>query len=308
MPDDEKTLTQTADDVNQIADGGSSTSDRPLTSADSENTFGTVEDEVPGPSPSQDDKTGTDAEVEEAAKAAKEKEAEDSAKAKGDAARYDKDPAWQRIIQDRNELRERLARAEGRLEVLDKTLPGKEPKEAPYTDITTKSDEELREWQERDPKGYAANLYQQIRIELGKEHDEVEQSRTANTSIKKTFDDYASKNPDFMPMWESGELQKFMKSNPGHNAISAHILLTEEKRKGETEKQFNDRLGKAVKEAEEKVTKNFKAKKTASKVLSAGTALPIDTEETELKDTKSRGGLTAVLTERLKRMRGGATA
>ncbi len=299
-----------ADGINEVASGGTPTPDHPIVSPDSQNIYSTVEDDIPGPSPTPDDKgdkkTGADEEV--AKKAADDKAAlEAEVREKVLKERYDSDPRFQELIQGNKELRERLAKTEGHLEGLARGSTA-EKTDLGYIDITTKTDEELREWQESDPKGYAANMYAQIRGELSREHDQRDDTQSRNAQVKKTFDDYASKNSDFMSMWDSGDIPKFMQQNPGHNAISAHIMLTAEKHRGESEKQMTERIAKAVKEAEDKVTKNFQAKRTATKVLSGGGAPPPNADENELTDTKSRGGLTAVITERLKRMRGGVTA
>ncbi len=291
-------------DTLEVSSGSPSLTDRPQFSPDSENLHETVEGAIPDSS-SPDAKTGADAVKTETEKeTGKEVPATETEAVEGD--RFDKHPRFQELIQSNREYRERIAKLEGTLETMKEFAPKAEKKnEAPtFVDITTKTDDELREWMQEDPKGYNANLYAQIRHELMQEYQQARTQESARTSVQKTFDGYAEKNPDFLPMWKSGEIKRFMDENPGHNAISAHILLTAEKRKGESEKQMQERIAKAVKEAEEKVTKNFQAKKSATVLSGAPSAAPASGEDAELKDTKSRGGLVTTLTERLQRMRG----
>lgn len=290
------------DEVNQLVTGESSASDRPMINRDSENVFGTVEDEHPGPSPSKDDK-GTDAEKADAGKkAAEEKAAADAEAArKAEEDRFDKHPRFQELIKTQAELRERLAKAEGALEASRRPAEPEKQTPLPYKDITQMQDDELRDWQNEDPKGYAANLYAQARHELMQEIKGQTQADMQQKGVRKTFDEYAAKNSDFMPMWESGQIPKFMEQNPGHNAISAHIILKQGTALADLDKRIKEEVAKAEKAAEERAIKNFQAKKRAA-VLPGGATLPAG-EDDELKDTKSRGGLVSALTERLLRGR-----
>jgi hypothetical protein len=294
-------LGKTSDEVNQIASGDSSATDHPKISRDSDNLFSTVEGDTPGPSPSGDDK-GTDEQKAEAEKKAADEKAAASA-ASTDEDRFDKHPRFQELIKGTAELRERLAKAEGMLEATRSPIEAPKPPPAPYKDITQMSDDELREWQVDDPKGYAANLYAQARHELMSEIKGETQKDFQQQGIKKTFDDYAAKHTDFMTMWNSGQIPKFMQDNPGHNAISAHMFIKQTGSLSELEKWHKAEVSKAVKEAEEKVAKNFQAKRSAS-VLSGATTLPAQSgEDAELKDTQSRGGLINAIAERIQRNR-----
>jgi len=109
--------------------------------------------------------------------------------------------------------------------------------------------------------------------------------------LVKTYESYAKANPDFDEMWDDGRIQAFMDKNPGHNAISAHQMLTEETR-------LKAAADKAVKEFEGAL----RSKRAASAVLGAGNmSVPTDAKAADerLKNPKKFGGVTEVLTARL---------
>ena len=80
-------------------------------------------------------------------------------------------------------------------------------------------------------------------------------------------------------MWDSGEIVRFIEANPGHNPISAYQAMIYETR---MQKAIEEARAKAIKETEEKVNKNWQAKKQA-RVLGTGPSGPgVDTEDKEL--------------------------
>ncbi len=240
-------------------------------------------------------------------------DAEKDAKSEGDETRFDKHPRWQQMLQEREKAKEiaeqeRIARArlEGELEALKKQPPveTKPPVKPEYKDITALTAEEIAAWQATDPKGFAANLYAQVKSEALHQMQETlkaeRKAEESRISIEKTYKEFEDKNPDFKPMWDSGAIVKFIEANPGHNPISAYQAMTYETR---MQKAIEEARAKAIKETEEKVNKNWQAKKQA-RVLGAGPGGPgADTEDKELKNVKSQGGLYSVLAQRLDRLR-----
>lgn len=223
---------------------------------------------------------------------------EDKTGKKGQEGRFDKDPDWQRIMKARDEAIERAARAEAVLERIEKSAKeDKSTEEAPsYKDITQMEADKLREWQEDDPVGYAANLYAQVLSEV-RQQIKTEQTQSKQTeSITSTFTKFGEKHPDFQKMWDSGEVKKFMDANPGHNAMSAFHELTAEKR-------IQEAAEKAAKEAKEKVISDLKAKRGAAVLSDSPSISPPGGKDVELTDTKQRGGLTSVLANRLRSLR-----
>lgn len=236
-------------------------------------------------------------------------EAETKAKEQAESERFDKHPRFQKLIKDNTDLKERLARTEGKLEVIETRKTTEEPD---YKDITTMSVEDLNEWRDEDPKAFYANLAKQARAEVKAELlDEMKKETTASEAKTleqrqvETYEKYAEKNPDFDEMWDSGEIGRYMRDNPGHNAISAHMALTVEKRSGQSKEEIDAAIAKAVKETEDRILKEIKVKGAAS-VLGAGpSASPRKSDEIpdEIKNTEKYGGKTAVLVSRLRARR-----
>jgi hypothetical protein len=197
------------------------------------------------------------------------------------------------------------------LQDVQKQPPGGEGSEKlPFKDIGAMSDEEVLEWQQDDPKGYYANVLQQAKHEVGQDLAGKMDERNYESQIEHTFTEFAKQNPDFDEMWDRGELQRYMNTNPGHNAISAYRELTFDKRLADGTKE-------AVAEAEKKFNEGLKTKRE-SQTLSSGPAASgggtvAGKTPPELQDTKKFGGLTTVLAkrsadrsaDRIKKMRGG---
>lgn len=237
---------------------------------------------------------------------------------KGDEGRFDKHPDWQRMKQERDEALAKAASAEAKLTLVEK---GKTPAEMaeslkpeeieamkkapalPYKDITKMSKEELIEWFEDDPVAYEANRFAQFlhetKIILAKEAEQTQAVKT----IQSTFDTYEKDNPSFKELWSSGAIEKYMKENPGHNAISAHMMLT----KGSEQKTIDERIRQEVDKAVEKVKKDFAAKRNAETIGDGAGGVKPRGAGSELSDTKSQGGLVSALAAKLHRMRNAAS-
>lgn len=93
--------------------------------------------------------------------------------------------------------------------------------------------------------------------------------------VEKTFTDYEKANPDFKPMWDSGEISEHMQANPGYNAIASHIALKKEA---------------GLKEATEKAEKDVET--------------PSPKTDARLLNSAEHGGQNAVITERFRERTG----
>lgn len=240
------------------------------------------------------------------AKAAEEKAAADKAEAeKAEMERFDKHPRFQELRQTIKDLQEQVKAATTPKEQADAkaTAKDREEKALPYKDITQMSKEEILEWQEDDPVGYAANLQQQILHENREilKAEETEKARKAETeqhqtSIRKTFETYEKENPDFRELWDKGEIQKVMDQNPGIGAIGAHMKMSIDAR-------IKDEVEKARKDEREKVIRNFQAKRDAKVIGDGGSIKGAGGIPEELKDTDKYGGKNSAMALRLSRMR-----
>jgi hypothetical protein len=292
-----------SDNIGTLSEDGlgmSSSPDQPHIDPDSTNIIGTVGDldDAAADTPSEETLT-----TDEGGEAGKETSGEDKVAGDGKPLPFHKHPDWQRILTERDEAKKEAEAIKAEIAAL-KTVREEVPQgpryNGPaYVDITTKTNEELAEWQQEDPKGYAANLYAQIKAENWHEQQREMGQKNAQERIRSTFDDYRGKNPDFDKMWQSGEIPKFMQANPGHNAISAHQMLTMEAR-------IKEATDKAAKEAEAKVIANQKAKRSAQ-VLGGGPAVTGGgkSEDAAINDTKSHGGKISVIARNIIEMRKG---
>ena len=220
-------------------------------------------------------------------------------------SRYDLDPAWQRILKERDEAKQEKTDLQRRVEELEKA---KESLPKDIVNIDTLTNEQIAEWLEDDPKGYATNLEKLYRHNAQslvrsaiEDYDKTIKERQEQSKVDNTFDSYAKKNPPnesksgFLEMWDSGKIQAYMDENPGHNAISAHMALTEEVRLASAVKA-------AVEDAKKKMTKENQAR-IRTDGLGHGPAHKTGKDDDELSNTKKKGGTVAVLAQRLARMR-----
>jgi hypothetical protein len=224
----------------------------------------------------------------------------------GDDTRFDKHPRFVELntrVKTAEEANARLMSKLAEVEAKLLTTPEpqqKTPEELPYKDVSGMTAEELLDWQSTDPQGFLENQQKQnqylinqgiqtgIEAALAKNQEKETESR-----IETTYSSYAKENPDFEKMWDTGELNAFMQKNPGHNAISAHMILTEQSRREAAVKN-------AVAEALEKAETERKAKRKAV-VLGAGpAAVPAGGDgDAVLKEPHKYGGATSVLASRL---------
>jgi hypothetical protein len=210
---------------------------------------------------------------------------------------WNKDPRFKEFLEDRKALKKEIAELAEIKETLKRSQTPESKKVSEFKDISNLQEDEIRQWMEEDPKGFTANIYAQVKHEVKSDLRQEDTQQNHQQRIIKTLESYKEKNPDFDQMWESGEISKFMQENPGHNALSAHMIMTEEKR-----------IKAALKAEEDKIIANIAAKKQ-SRVLGAGPAHSGGpTLDEELSNTKERGGIKTVMAERLAAMRRGGRA
>lgn len=224
----------------------------------------------------------------------------------GDDTRFDKHPRFVELhtrVKTAEEQNQRLVGEISDLKALvasNQQTQTKDPVELPFKDTSTMTSEQLLDWQSENPKEYADNLRKEMdyRIQQGVQAalSQTEEKKLEG-KVETTFKSYAEKNPDFDKMWESGELRRFMDSNPGHNAISAHQILTQEAR---TQAAVDE----AVAAALEKQQTEAKAKRKAAVLPSGPSSAPAGvTGDAELKEPSKYGGATSVLATRLAQRR-----
>jgi hypothetical protein len=273
--------------------GASSSPDAPQIDRDGQNIFSTVED---------------DFQVEDfnAEKSSEETLKTGEGQTDGGGEKevpFHEHPRWKEVLKERDEARAKLQNVERDIEQIKSGRTAKEEPKLPFTDVTQLEEEKIIEWFNDNPKQFMANFYAQVRHELRQENAQEQGQRQFHEGVVKTVDGYRGQNPDFDEMWGKGEIQQFMRENPGHNAMSAHAALTAGKRTSDIEQRIKSEIDKAVKETTEKLTKQFQMKRHAQVLGSGPAASGGASQDKELQDTKTKGGLTNVLSGRLALMR-----
>ena len=277
-----QTLNEEAPDGNSEGDSGISSI--PDKSNSSSELVGTI---VADPEPEEANNTEA-AEEEEAETEGEEVEPKDESK-DDKLDRFDKHPRFQELKAERDKAIERAALAEARAKETAKVEAAPD-----YQDVMEMDDDALDEQWETDKKGFLQNYAKQIAAEVFAGIAEREQKTTIQQKVNTTYDKYATENPDFQMMLDSGEIRNFINQNPGHNAISAHMALS-----GEAKTQA--KIDAAVAEATKKAAENHKVKRSAV-VLNEDASSPTVPKSgipPELKNTKLHGGPTGALFARL---------
>jgi len=168
----------------------------------------------------------------------------------------------------------------------DKTTDSGKDVGGKVSDLLAMEHDDLVDLISQDPKNFVAQLTKSISGELTQQMEERSTTDRYNRQVEETFSGYAKDNPDFEKMWDSGELKTYMDKNPGHNAISAHMMLT-----------INKRIEDAKKEGEQKAINDFKTKKQNQVLGSNGSVSPITRSDKALK-SMSRGNAVSSIAER----------
>ncbi len=165
----------------------------------------------------------------------------------------------------------------------------------PQKTILDFEDTEILDLLNENPKEFLTKFKESVEGSLISRIEEQNRQQSVTKSLENTFRSFAEKNPDFDPMWDSGDLKRFMDANPGHNAISAYYELTAAKREAAVKAEIE----KARKEAERKAIESVKVKKSASSIPSAPASVGGKVGvPNELKSTRTGGGLISVLAAR----------
>ena len=207
--------------------------------------------------------------------------------------RFDKSERFQ-------EMNARIKEYDTAIKTLTAQVQQLSPKESGEPSALSKladmDDEEIRDQLDEKPKEFLMELINATRADTISRIEGMSQAKTVESAIDRTFDDYSKENETFAGMWQSGKIKRYMDEHPGHNAMSAHQVLTRESR----EKALIEKI---TKETEARLTKQFRAKghaKTLSSGPSGAASRGGDEIAPELKDTKKFGGVVSVITQRLK--------
>lgn len=310
---------EAAQDKTELEDGISSIPDsEPPERSDLISTIKPVRDQEPSAEDAKSDEEIEDGKPKEeaAAEEGKTKEEEAEPEKKDKLSPFHEHPDWQRMKKKMDELTERNIRLETLLE--QQGRQEQEEEELPFENIAEMEDDAIQDMIDREPKKFYSNLLKQAKHEVRAEVlNEVRQetgNQTYQQRVNTTFEEYADKNDDFLLAIEDGSIENFIKQNPGHNAISAHMTMKAQKsteaqaqEKEAQEKNTQKRIDEAVEKAKKEQLESFKVKRHAA-VLDeggggGGGGAPKTHIAPELTDTKKMGGLTNALVARLKARR-----
>jgi len=235
----------------------------------------------------------------DAEKAAKEAEAAKAKETDLDT-RLDKHPRFKEVITSNQSLKAANQALTARLEVLESKPVAAQTKEEKAFLETFKNKEDMIDSFNEDPgtflSTYGSQLTSQVEASvLSKVQEDGHQSKVGDT-----FAQYEEKNPDFTEKWASGEIKRFMELNPGHNAISAHMTLTQNESAADFDSKIEAAKAEAAKEATAKVLSDLKTKAGASTIPAetTGGQAPPSGLPPEMKDSSEFGGMTSVLLAR----------
>lgn len=207
---------------------------------------------------------------------------------------FHKHPRFQEMNKTIKELR-------AQVEQLTAKPAEETPEDLGYRDITKLTPDEMQDWQDEDPVGWAKNLLMQAKAEARNDiHAEAHQN-TMRAAADKTLDDFVKAHPDFDEVYESRVLSQYCDEHPGHNIISAYLAINEEKAreahskevetlKASFEAEKKAAIDAAVKEAVEKIQKQYRAKESVTVITGDTTSPTVDDE-----DTDTGGDLTKFL-------------
>lgn len=175
------------------------------------------------------------------------------------------------------------------------------PEDLGYRDITKLTPDEIQDWQDEDPVGWAKNLLMQAKAEARNDIRAEAHQNTMRAAADKTLDDFVKAHPDFDEVYESRVLSQYCDEHPGHNIISAYLAINEEKAreahgkevetlKASFEAEKKAAIDAAVKEAVEKIQKQYRAKESVTVITGDTTSPTVENE-----DTDTGGDLTKFL-------------
>lgn len=219
-----------------------------------------------------------------------------------DEDRFDKHPRFQELKSQRDEANKRVQRLEEKVDQLTTNLlsgkkAGEEEGAKTFDDM---DEDELRDLMDDDPKGFVANLIKQAQEQVFGELETQSEKEARQSAVIAEIDAFAKEHEDFDKMWDEGKIQSFIKDHPGHNSISAYLMLKQDDFITKEEHE------KVVKQEIEKDRANRGHKQLASTQGAGGggaRSLQAQAGSPELKDTKSGGGRTSVLVNRLRQRR-----
>ncbi len=170
-----------------------------------------------------------------------------------------------------------------------------QPNEEKVDFFNSLGNEEIMEALDENPIEFLKNFKNEIETNVLTQFQEKQVQQTADQKIDAVYERYAEENPSFKTMLDDGSLRNFVDKNPGHTALSAHVML-------DMPNVIKGEVSKAVQDKETEMLKNFKAKRQIDVLPSGPTVSGRSKDQIKdpaLQNPKAFGGTTAVLAQRL---------
>jgi hypothetical protein len=214
---------------------------------------------------------------------------------------YHEDPAWQRIIKERDEAKAELAKNAQQNSFKPENFehPVQDPQEAERNKVLDEfmnlDDEDLSEMMINEPAKYRALSMQQLdreQTDRAITNQQMLSQKNHQAKAEGGLKSFFADREDGIAMLKTGEIQNFIKENPAHNGISAYYELTHRKN---TEKAVTEAVEKTKKETEERIYKQLKAKGAAGSFATiTGSRTVHDDFSAEKSNPEKFGGRKAV--------------
>ncbi|MBW2637235.1 MAG: hypothetical protein JRC86_06905 [Deltaproteobacteria bacterium] len=226
---------------------------------------------------------------------------------------FQQSPRFQKLQTKNDDLFRKNVELEARLKVtksLEQVLEEDDDAQTPdldYTDVTTLTPDGVIESFNSDPVSFMGNLARQVRSEVMTEvktlnaatKAEVKQANE-QSKVQKVYEKYEKDNPDFVTMWDNGEINTYMDENPGLTPMAAHKMMTLD---STIDAKVNEKLEEMTKKRR---TTNKEPARTIGGGPQNGSSRVTKGVSPDLQDTKAHGGQLSVLTRRsLARTKGG---
>jgi hypothetical protein len=233
--------------------------------------------------------------------AAKKAEEEAAAKAKENVP-FHEHPRWKEVMDERRALAAEVANLKGQIQAVTAAKPAEAQGEKKKGFLDTyESDEELEEALRENPRSFLAKFAEDVEARLKTAQEKAAEEKAADNEYERSMEQYAKDNPNFLEMFQNGDLQRFIAKNPAHNLVSAHLALTIEAKQKDFDAKVEAAIAEKLKGKEEELVKNFRLKQGA-RVIPAGPASGGRVVEPgvspELKNPAKFGGTVSALLAR----------
>lgn len=231
---------------------------------------------------------------------------------------------FQEVINERNALKEEMKSAkddwnkrfdmmERNIAMMERFIPRAEEKpvepkdtKLPLDDVFgSKDPQKVLDALQEDPIGFLQQYEARIKLASHREAVSQREERNAVETIKGRLTKFAEENQDFIPNLEN--IKSVIRQDPAHNALSAYAYTYHIPRlqaelqaaKDGAQKGMDEAIKKARAEGKAEAIKELRAKSGAA-VLDGGTGSEGSrVVNPELQETSKKGGLRAILAQKL---------